>query len=176
MSIAKTIFKIIKYILIGILLVVFISNFYVMIKSANNPGTHPDVFGYSTAVVVSGSMQPEINVDDLVVIKKQKEYSKGDIIAFTVGRSFVTHRIIEETPQGFVTQGDANNTADEQKVKTQDISGEVIYTVKGVGRVVSFLKSPLGLMILFVLGFFILILPDKDNAESRMQNAEIDDK
>ncbi len=172
----KKITKIIKYILIAILLVIFLSNFYVMLRSVQSPGTHPDVFGYSTAVVVSGSMQPEINVDDLVVIKKQKEYQKGDIIAFRGGRSFVTHRIIEETPQGFVTQGDANNTADEQIVKMQDISGEVIYTVKGIGRLVSFLKSPLGLMILFVLGFIIIAIPDKDNAESRMQNAEIDDK
>lgn len=174
MSIAKTIFKVIKYILIGILLVVFISNFYVMIKSASNPGTHPDVFGYSTAVVVSGSMQPEINVDDLVVIKKQKEYSKGDIIAFRGGKSFVTHRIIEETPQGFVTQGDANNTADEALVRKQDISGEVIYTVKGVGRLVSFLKSPLGMMILFVFAFIIIIIPDKQDKEdtNTMENTQ----
>ncbi len=167
MSIAKTIFKVIKYVLISILLVVFVSNFYVMIKSASNPGTHPDVFGYSTAVVVSGSMQPEINVDDLVVIKKQKEYNKGDIIAFTNSKSFVTHRIIEETQEGFVTQGDANNTQDEQKVEMQDISGEVIFTIKGVGRVVSFLKSPLGLMILFVLGFIIIALPDKKENEDK---------
>ncbi len=153
----------IKYALITMMLIIFLSNFYVMIMSVNNPGTHPDVFGYSTAVVISGSMQPEINIDDLVVIKEQKEYYVGDVIAFTTGKSFVTHRIIEETPSGFVTKGDANNTEDQFLVKEKDISGKVIYTVPKVGSITTFLKSPLGMMLLILFGFIIIILPEKNN-------------
>ncbi len=167
MKIVKYAIRAFKIILISILLLIFVSNFYVMIKSAANPGTHPNVFGYSTAVVVSGSMQPEINVDDLVIIKKQKTYQKNDIIAFNAGNSFVTHRIIDETPKGFITKGDANNTEDKAVVQKKDISGKVVLTVANIGKVVSFLKSPLGMMILFVFAFIIIIIPDKDNAENQ---------
>ncbi len=159
--------KTIKYILITVMLIIFVANFYVMIMSATNPGTHPSVFGYSTAVVVSGSMQPEINVDDVVVIKEQKAYEKGDVIAFSNGKSFVTHRIHEVVDGGFVTKGDANNTVDDGIVRNKDVSGEVIFTLRGIGKVVSLLKSPLGLMILFVLGFIIIAIPDKKENENK---------
>ncbi len=167
MKAIKFLLKTIKYILMSALFVIFISNFYVMIKTIKNPGTHPDVFGFSSAVVISGSMQPEIDVDDLVIIKKQKEYKKGDIIAFSSEKSFITHRIAEETPDGFITKGDANNTEDEGIVKNEDISGEVILKIKGIGRLTELMKSPLGLMALFMLGFLIIIFPSKEETEKK---------
>ncbi len=157
----KIITETIKYILIGIMLIIFTANFYVMIMSAINPNSHPDVFGYSVAVVVSGSMHPAIDVDDVIVIKEQKEYQKDDIIAFSTGKSLVTHRIIEVTPQGFVTKGDANNTADSQLVQVDNISGEVVYIIPKVGSAIYFLRSPLGMLLIMALAFVMMLTLEK---------------
>ncbi len=163
MKILKAIVEIIKYILIGILTLAILSNSYVMIMRKVRPGSQPAIFGYSVALVVSGSMEPAVCVDDIIIIKNQKSYKKNDIISFSNGKSLYTHRIVEITTEGFVTKGDANNAADDVLVKEAEVSGKVIYVIPRIGSIVYFLRSPLGIMLIILFIFGTLLMPDKIN-------------
>lgn len=120
---------------------------------------HPTVFGYSAAVVVSGSMEPALSVDDMVLNHAQDHYQVGDIITFAKGDSLTTHRVVTVSGTDYLTRGDANNAPDPDSVPQQNVVGRVIAVIPGVGRLFFALKTPLGLTLLVFVGFLLLELP-----------------
>jgi len=117
------------------------------------------VFGWSTAVVISGSMSGNIEIDDMVIIHRQDAYATGDVITFEDGDSLLTHRIIGETPEGFVTKGDANNAPDSEPVTQDLIVGRVVGVIPGVGRFIELARSPLGMLCMVLAGWALVALP-----------------
>lgn len=121
----------------------------------------PNFFGFSTAVVVSGSMSPNIETNDMIIIKEQKEYNINDIISFNSGKSIVTHRIIKIENDGFVTKGDANNVEDQNIVTKDAIKGKVVMIIPGIGNTIAYMQSPLGLFLIAMFAFIIIIIPTR---------------
>lgn len=119
----------------------------------------PTIFGYSTAVIASGSMEPALSVDDLILNHSQSSYAEGDIITFRSGDSLTTHRIVAITEEGYVTQGDANNAADLDTVSSNAIVGRVVRIIPHVGSALAFVKTPLGMMAVVFAGILIIELP-----------------
>lgn len=118
----------------------------------------PMIFGYSTAVVLSGSMEPTLSVDDLIVVKKfdDTEYKVDDVIVFQEGKSCTVHRIIAINDDGtLLTQGDANNVADEP-IDYKQIKGKVIMSVPGAGKVIDIIKSPFVVIAFIIIIFFLI--------------------
>lgn len=86
---------------------------------------------YSVLKVLSGSMEPDILVGDIIIIEKCQSYEVNDIVTFNVENQYlVTHRIIEIQENNYVTKGDNNNTIDSEKVTLENIDGKVIYNSK----------------------------------------------
>lgn len=118
---------------------------------------NPTVFGYAQAVVASGSMEPALQVDDLVITKAEPIYAQGDIIMFVRDDMVVTHRIAQVEPEGFVTKGDANDSADPgAPVTLDDVIGRVVLTVPHVGAAIAFASSPFGMLVLLGLGVLLV--------------------
>lgn len=136
-----------------------VCNLYLIIMERIMGVEHPAIFGYSTAVVASGSMEPALSVDDLILNHTEDSYEEGDIITFQNGDSLTTHRIVEVTDEGYVTQGDANNTTDLDVVPFKAVIGRVVWAIPYVGSVLAFLKTPLGMVILIFTGLCIIELP-----------------
>lgn len=104
----------------------------------------PRLFGYSALNVASGSMQDEIMVNDLVIIKKTGDYEVDDIITYMREDDSIptTHRIVKITSDGkYVTKGDANNTNDRFSVSEEEILGEVVEIKAGAGAKLMWLQS-----------------------------------
>ncbi len=112
--------------------------------------------GYSILEVVSGSMEPTINVGDLIVIDtKESKYKENDIVTFyDVNNTFVTHRIVEINDKTMVTKGDNNKSLDES-TKTDKIIGKYVFRIRGVGNFLNALKNPLVSIMILVVGIMI---------------------
>lgn len=151
--------KWIQGILTAVLAVLLVCNLYTLAAKKLMGVPYPTVFGCSAAVVVSGSMEPALSVNDLIITRAQTDYTTGDIISFATQSNLVTHRIVQTGADGFVTQGDANNAADIQPVLPEQIVGKVIFTIPAVGVVLEYLQTPLGLTCLVLLGFLLIELP-----------------
>ena len=87
-----------------------------MIQAKSNPNDVPSLFGYKPFIVLSGSMETEIYVGDLVIVKEvdSSTLKENDIIAFRDSENLVTtHRIVNviNSDKGlcFETKGDNNN-------------------------------------------------------------------
>ena len=118
----------------------------------------PTVFGYSTAVVLTGSMSGTIEPDDLIVSKRQSSYKTGDIITFRSGGSTVTHRITAVTAEGFRTKGDANNAEDGSLVHYKNVIGTPVFTIPGLGYVANYIQHPPGTYVAISAAAVLLLL------------------
>ena len=131
----------------------------------------PMPFGYGIAIVLSGSMEPAISKDDLILVKEAESYDVDDIVVYQDTYSLVVHRIVEIDGENIITKGDANNVADKPIVVT-DIKGKVIVWNSFAGKCVSFLKTPMGIICIIAAAIALIEIPhrkekEKDDEERR---------
>ena len=131
--------KIIKDIVIGLLMIILMINIYIIIQAKLKPNSVPSIFGYKPFIVLSGSMETEIYVGDLIFVKEvdSSTLQVNDIIAFRDSENLVTtHRIINivnsDNGRCFETKGDNNNTKDDGMVCSDKIEGKYHELTLGV--------------------------------------------
>ncbi len=160
--------------IIGILLcIIFIPliviNLVLIVKSYTTEEEIPTVFGVAPVICLSGSMEPEFSVGDLIFIQEvdPSTLEVGDVICFIPygAATAVTHRIIETQLNAgqnvFITRGDANNTEDRMPVSAIEIQGK--YTglhIPGLGDIAMFMQTTLGMILFIVIPLLVFILWD----------------
>ncbi len=102
--------------------------------------------------IQSGSMLPVLQVGEIILLVKENNYEKEDIITYQVENSyFITHRIIQTTEEGYITKGDANNTEDKAIVKQEQIQGKVIFHSKLLGTIYHYRYYLLVICVFFIM-------------------------
>lgn len=143
-----------------ILLLVFISLFLgiqVYLWNARSLGGNhlPMPFGYGMAVVLSGSMSPTLETNDLILVQKRDHYEVGDIVVYQSEYKLIVHRLIAQDGDTVTTQGDANPVPDEP-VDASAIRGAVAAHIPFLGTVVKILKIP-AVALLILIGACVLL-------------------
>lgn len=99
-------------------------------------------FKYQAIVVATGSMSPNINKGDVVVVKRLSDneirnLKIGDILVFNRENKIVVHRIYKIYSSGdeifFKTKGDNNNAPDSYLIEIHEILGIVKLKVRYIG-------------------------------------------
>ena len=127
------------------------------------------ILGYTPLVVETDSMKPTFESGDLIFIKKcdTSKLKEGDIITFhtIIDNQYAlnTHRIqkIDEANgvRSYTTIGDNNNgIADQHVISDGDIVGKYIGHVSGLGKVMNFLSSSMGFLIVIVLPMLLFFI------------------
>lgn len=124
--------------------------------------------GYTPLTVASDSMSPTFRAGDLIIIRKcdPETLKEGDIVTFhtIINNEFAlnTHRITEIQDLGgarnYVTKGDNNELADIHMIADGDIVGKYVCHLAGFGKVMSFLSSSLGFLLVIVLPLLIFFI------------------
>ena len=140
--------KVIDFIIYPIVLILLICCIIVVLQAIKNPGQTPNLFGYKFFNVISGSMKPNLEIGDIVIIKEIENINKGDIITFKQQDSIITHRVVDIIKEDgkiyYQTKGDNNNSNDENLVEYKDIEGIYVYRIPKIGKfVLEFSKIPL---------------------------------
>lgn len=173
--------KIVKRI-IEIIAIILIYNIILIIISSIN-GKDFSILGYKAYIVNTNSMEPTIEVGDIVIIKKVKaeKLNQGDVITFTQEGEVITHRITkietEEKSIQYVTKGDNNNTEDTLKIKYKDIIGKEILTIPQLGKAMQLLDSKIILLIiiLIILICAFVKIQKKEKLENRREKKKIEE-
>ena len=153
--------RLVQCVILLVLCLVILLNLWQLTSMKLTGQELPTIFGWSDAVVLSGSMEPTFSIGDLLVIHEEKTYQCGDIITFSDGAFVTTHRIVEETAEGFITRGDYNNVSDPEVVTQEQIRGRVVKIIPKLGSVFLFMRTPLGIMIILIAGLLLLFLPER---------------
>lgn len=162
----RKICKILNNIIIAILIVLVLVMFA------------PRLFGWQNLAVLSGSMEPNISVGSMVIIKdvNPEELETGDVITFRVSDStLVTHRVVENNveTQKITTKGDANDVNDGNPVSYSNVIGELFISIPLLGYLSIYMQSTLGIAILCGVVFVLLLLNYLPDLFEKEQNNEI---
>lgn len=159
-GIGKAIWRVISVLLVIILLLGLALNVYMIAARLITRDPQPTVFGWSYAVVVSGSMSGSIEMNDLIVFHREPPYAVGDVVTFrSTGGAVVTHRIVGEENGAFITKGDANNAPDFEPLSPENIIGRLRLRIPRIGAIAGFLNTPVGMVSLVLLLLLIIELP-----------------
>ena len=99
-------------------------------------------FGYlgvQPTIIYSGSMQPAMDVGDIVIITETPidTIEVGDVIQYRTEHVNVIHRVYEKYEEGntklFITKGDANSGPDDTPILPEQITGKAIFTIPKIG-------------------------------------------
>lgn len=122
------------------------------------------VVGYRVFNIVSGSMEPEYSVGDLIYVKEvdPETVKPGDVITFVLNEDLVvaTHRVVrvDAEKQRFYTKGDANETEDSAPVHFNNLVGIPQFAIPGLGYVSDFIQHPPGMYITIAAVAILVIL------------------
>ncbi len=142
----------------------------------------PRLFSYGQYTVVTGSMEPEIPVGSIVYTKSvtAADIEVGDVIAFESYGVTITHRVVGLTEDGaFITQGDANDSADFTPVYAQNVLGKVVVHIPLIGALASFLATLYGkvaAVVVVVLACGLIALAGSGNRRAAPGKSNIADK
>lgn len=147
-------------IMYAVLIIIMVYNISLIAQSILKPNKTPSFLGVKTYVIISGSMEPNIEIGDIVV-KAEENLDIGDVISYRKGQSVITHRItqINKNENGEIeyrTQGDNNNVEDEESIKPSNIEGKVIKIVPKLGKVTLILQNKVIIIFIFII-FYIYV-------------------
>lgn len=149
-------YKIIKAIIFIILIL------YVAFILAQRISGNQSIMGYRIFAVATGSMVPDYNVNDVLLIKEvnHEELKVGDDITYLGNREdvngrIVTHRIIEIKEENgektYLTKG-INNTVEDPRIDDNQIYGKVMGKIPVVTEINHIVKNQYGF-------FFLIFVP-----------------
>lgn len=154
-------------IIIGMFLIYYVIAARIVVK---NPEYRPLFSLYNIA---TGSMEPNIKVDDVIVnirVKSPESIKVGDVITFNSTSSIskgltVTHRVIniiknDDGTYEYVTKGDSNPSADSATAKYEDVIGKVAIKLPAVGKIQGFIATKMGWFIVVLLPALGVIIYD----------------
>lgn len=149
-------------VLIALLAVIILVNVIVS-RIRNKPVSF---FGTSFAIVLTGSMEPDIMTGDLIIFREcdYSDVQVGDVIVFVGGESFgelkgqsIVHQAIEITEDGIRTKGTNNNIADQDFVTGDNLLGKCVAHSAFWGAVFSFLSKYAILLIVALIAVPFII-------------------
>ena len=161
MKALKIIFKIIKYLLTT--LVVLILAVVLIQRFSNN---NIKVFGYSIYTIVSESMKPEYDIGDMIFVKnvdKQDIKLNDDIVYMgnidSYDGKIITHRVIRIDNNQIVTKG-INNPIEDPPIKYDQVYGKVAFKLCILSTFCKLMNNNLMFYIIVFVPFTILIFLD----------------
>ena len=125
--------------------------------------------GYKLYTVQSGSMQPAIAIGSLVVSQPATDYKVGEVITFKNAPAPTTHRIQEIKDSVYTTKGDANDSADTEPVRQEQILGKVVLSLPYLGYPVAFAKTQTGFLLLIIIPATIIVYSEILNIKNEIK-------
>ena len=154
--IKNCIFKII-YILVILYLLIFI----------------PTIWGQKPLVVISGSMEPTLNVGGILYYEKTefKNFQVDDIIVYQLDDHIISHRVYDITENGIITKGDANNTYDNLLISENQTLGKgTNWCIPLIGYYADFIYNHKYLLYITLLVIILDMTRDKNKRKVGVVN------
>lgn len=152
-----------------VLFVILIFFILLNILSMNNKS----LFGFRIYRVISGSMQPALQIGDVIIIKKANNYAEKDIITYDNGLTTITHRIKSIDGDEIITEGDANDAPDKPITKDR-ILGKYFFRIStfSVFSIILTGKTIYLIMVLVLFAILLFAISDRvtRNLEYRRNN------
>ncbi len=148
----------------------------------------PMAFGWRPYVVESGSMQPRINVGDVILASPEHDPGRllGHVTVFndpdpSHAGTVKSHRVIRLNPDGtMTTKGDANPTPDPVALPKSDVIGIGRLLVRWIGLPMTWLQRGAWVYLALLLGSVwlaaVFVVRDRDEDDESPNDEDPDDE
>ena len=144
-------------------------------------GDVPSLFGYQMYFIQTGSMEPYLEIGDVIISKKYdgEELSagkNGDVITY-IGKTgeykdkLITHRVSEIDGDNVIAQGDANNTQDPSITK-DDVKAVMVYKTVVIDKLYKITSTVWGFLLLIVAPMIIIMVTEVISIVKEIKNGE----
>ena len=116
----------------------------------------PMPLGFGVGVVMSGSMEPELSIDDLIFVVKDESIELDDVVVYQSKGTLVVHKVVGIDGDQITTRGTANNT-DDDPISIKDVKGRVAFSIGGIGKIIEIIKAPFVTVAVLVLAIYLLL-------------------
>ena len=153
--------KTVKKISFSLFLLVSLAYLFVVISPRIFTGFYP--FGIKAAVVMTGSMEPTININDFVILNRPKDIKVNDIVSYKDkdNKNEVLHRVVSINNDEIITKGDANNVTDEP-INRNQVTGVYIGKIKYLGKIISLVNKPIVFATIITSLVIFMLIPSKE--------------
>ena len=170
MSCFKKALKWIVNILSVLLLLLLVLAVYGKATTVFGRKSYPNYFGYTFFSVASGSMEPTLYINDVILVKiGNEDLVKDDIITFVNQKDeIITHRVLSIDGNSITVKGDNNNTID-APINRDQVIGKTVKIFPKLSVWQKILSEPKILIVLFItllLFDFAISYKGKDNESS----------
>ena len=161
--------------LLFVIIIILLYNIFLITKSTLDKTDAKSMFGYRAYVITTNSMEPTINVGDIIIVSGiEKDKIKTDkIVTFEQNNQIITHRIvgIEETEKGskYVTKGDNNLTKDTEEISYEQILGTIVLKIPRIGNIILLLEDKVYIILLLNLILIIYINTKRVEEKKKMR-------
>ena len=136
---AKKTFQMIRKVAEWVLTIAIIALSLYCIVGVIAKGSEFYFFGYKPVVVLSGSMEPYMETNSLVIVKQTKGIQEKDVVMFHLDEdNMVCHRVMDIDDEGNITTtGDNNVVADFEKITVDDVEGKVVVRMNFLSPIIN---------------------------------------
>ena len=122
------------------------------------------ISGIRPCSVISGSMEPNLPTWSLCFIDTRISYDEiqtGDIVVYNRRSDDVSiiHRVIEISPEGMITKGDANSVSDGLSVGRDNLYGKSLFHIPYLGYLGRFAQKRI-VKISIIICLLVLLITD----------------
>ena len=176
----KRALKWIVNILSVLLLILLVLAVYGKATSVFGRRSYPNYFGYTFFSVASGSMEPTLYINDVILVKiGNEDIANDDIITYVNQKDeIITHRVLSIDGNSLTVKGDNNNTID-APISRDQVIGKTVKILPKLSVWQKILSEPKILIVLFItllLFDFAISYKGKDdkNSNKKEKNNSID--
>lgn len=173
----------------SIVLLVLLVLLVVYITAQRFLGHAPTLFGYQVLRVSSGSMEPKLNIGDVILSKEvtAQELNTGDIITYkgtqgAVAGKLVTHAVTQAPYVGedglyrIQTQGISEGAPPDPLITQTQLVGRMVCVIPFINYLYNFFLTPWGLVVIILvililfLGEFITLIKLISSRQKRVHS------
>jgi signal peptidase len=165
-TVKKVVTIVVSILLWAIILLAALFAFTTLATRDNNKVA--SIAGFTPMTVQTESMAPTFNAGDLIFVQRcdPAQLKVGDIVCFhtIIENQYAlnTHRIAEindaDGVRSYTTKGDNNEISDPHIIADGDIVGKYAGKVAGLGKVMDFLSSSVGFLVIIVLPMLLFFI------------------
>lgn len=147
MKIVKSVFNLLGNAIVLLLTVAAIFS-VISLFICKQTGQTYNIFGFKPVVIMTGSMEPTVKTNSIVIVKRTDDIKEDDMILFDEGHgNFVLHRYnrTDEKTGKIITKGDANSTEDFSLLDQDKVFGKAVVVMNFVAPIVHMITGNNGL-------------------------------
>lgn len=178
-KILKKIWSIVSKVLIGLLIILMISVLVMKIK-----GNNPSILGFNLYYIATPSMEPSLEVGDIIMSKKVKNYSDleiNDIITYKgeVGSykgKLITHQIIDIKEENgaytFITKGTKEGAKVDPEVSQDQVLSVMLFEIPLLGKIVTLMNNKIVFFIFIIVPLAVMLVLEVINLTKAFKKEE----